>query len=272
MKKIMLSAIIQPSDDSVTLEKIKETLSGLGVAHFTFDAEVELADARDLTKSVWVYVQADDSEPLLKVAECGETDGDELGQDELTELFQAGVCTEFRAEYPRADKYGAPSYANEDDFAAGLVGYHGFKVATKGFEVHAEDRGDDGSEEIWLKIALPATPQDRKVHRSDNDMAARQAEASAVFERYKFGADDCDDGNVTVVDHDNWSMDDKNDFTKVVYVRYRDDPADADSHKISFHVRFNQAGEVEDAYALETEHGNDIGCRGDIHPGAPATA
>ena len=103
-------------------------------------------------------------------------------------------------------------------------------------------------------------------------MAQRESKADEVLAAYKFGSDELDDGNVTVVGHDNWDRSDPSDFTKFIYVQYRDEPAEADSHKVSFHVRFNNAGEVEDAYALEMGHGNDIGCRGDIYAAAPAMA
>ncbi len=97
-----------------------------------------------------------------------------------------------------------------------------------------------------------------------NNMNQREAKADEVLAAYKFGSDDFDDSNVRVVGHDNWDRSNRYDLTKIVYVQYRDEPADADSHKVSFHVRFSKAGEVEDAYALEMEHGNDIGCRGDV--------
>lgn len=85
----------------------------------------------------------------------------------------------------------------------------------------------------------------------------RSLAADAVLAAFNFG-------DTTVVGQDSWDTTDQNDFIKIVYVQYQEDLPDADSHKISFHVRFNQAGEVDDAYALEMEHGNDIGCRGDI--------
>lgn len=49
-----------------------------------------------------------------------------------------------------------------------------------------------------------------------------------------------------------------------MYIQYDDDAENADSHKVSFHVRFDEAGRVDDVYALETEHGNEIGQRGDL--------
>lgn len=99
---------------------------------------------------------------------------------------------------------------------------------------------------------------------SDSEMTSRESKADDVFEKYKLGNDDMDDGNVTVNDHDRWNTDDPQDFTKIVYVSYHDDPSDADSSKISFHVRFDELGQVDEAYALDMESGNEIGWRGDL--------
>ncbi len=156
MKKIVFHAIVTPNDDAVTVENLKDTIRQLGSAYFTFEAEFETASTDGLTKEAWVYVSADDSEPYIKVSGPGETEGEELSDDAADELRNVGVVIEFRAQYPRADRYGSPVYNNDEDFTKGVVGNHLFKVADEGFEVYAEDRGDDGSEQIWLKLALPA--------------------------------------------------------------------------------------------------------------------
>lgn len=155
MKRIMISAIVTPNDDSVTLENLQDGLRHLGSAYFTFAAEVELSGTEGLAKEVWLYISSDDEEPYRQVAGPQETNGKALSGEEVDQLRTNGVCTEFRAEYPRADRYGAPTYATDEDFAAGVVGDHLFKVDADGLTVHAEDRGDDGCEQIWLKIALP---------------------------------------------------------------------------------------------------------------------
>ncbi len=155
MKKIMISAIVTPRDESVTLESLQDALRRLGSANFTFTAEVEASSIEGLTREIWLYLSNDDEEPYIQVSGPGKTAGKGLSQREADELRAMGVCTEFRAEYPSSDKYGAPSYANDDEFAAGVVGEHLFKVNTDGLTVHAEDRGDDGCDQIWLKIVLP---------------------------------------------------------------------------------------------------------------------
>ena len=85
------------------------------------------------------------------------------------------------------------------------------------------------------------------------------AKADEILAAYLFG------NEVTVVDHDNWNTDDPEDFTKIVYVSYEDSPPEADSHKVSFHVRFDKSESVTDGYALDMAKGCDIGCRGDLH-------
>lgn len=158
MKKIIISASIQPSDDSVTAEGLQDMLRKLGLAHFPYCAEVELADLGDLElpKEVWIYISNDDSDPYQLVSEARDAGGEGVSEEYLEQMRSQGVCTEFFAEYPRAERYGAPAYSTDSDFAEGVVGLHGFRVPAEGLEVHSEDRGDDGCEGIWLKIALPA--------------------------------------------------------------------------------------------------------------------
>lgn len=158
MKKIIISASIKPSDDSVTVEDLQDMLRKLGSAHFPYYAEVELADMDDLElpKEVWIYISNDDSAPYQLASGPGDLDGEVIKDVELKQMRLHGVCTEFFAKYPRADRYGAPAYSTDSDFAEGVVGSHDFCVPAEGLEVHSDDRGDDGGEEIWLKIALPA--------------------------------------------------------------------------------------------------------------------
>lgn len=91
-----------------------------------------------------------------------------------------------------------------------------------------------------------------------NQLNDRISAADDIFSQYDFG-----DG-VTCEESDNWNHDDMSDLNRIVYVSYDDDPEDADTHKASFHVRFDDHGRVEDAYALDMEKGNEIGARGDF--------
>lgn len=86
-------------------------------------------------------------------------------------------------------------------------------------------------------------------------IATREALADAEFEQYQFGDD------VTVSESDNWDKSDAADFTKVVYITCDGDAPDTDSERVSFHVRFNADGSVDDAYGLLMRNGSDIGCR-----------
>lgn len=72
----------------------------------------------------------------------------------------------------------------------------------------------------------------------------RQNLADDEFDAYRFGED------VTVLAHDNWNTDDPCDYTKIVHMQFNDDAPEAGPREISFHVRFNADGSVEDAYAL----------------------
>lgn len=87
------------------------------------------------------------------------------------------------------------------------------------------------------------------------ELAQRAAVADAEFEAYDFGE------GVTVAAHDNWDTNEADDFTKMVYIVCDDDPPDADSERVSFHVRFNRDGTVDDAYGLLMRNGADIGFR-----------
>lgn len=79
--------------------------------------------------------------------------------------------------------------------------------------------------------------------------------ADREFELYDFGE------GVMVLDHGRWNTSDPRDYTKIAYVEFEDDAPEADSHKVSFHVRFDAAGKVTVAYALECDKGQEIGQR-----------
>lgn len=89
----------------------------------------------------------------------------------------------------------------------------------------------------------------------DDSESKREALADDEFESYNFGE------GVTVSQSDNWDKNEADDLVKIVYVTFDDDLPDADSSKISFHVRFNPDGSVDDAYGLDMESGNDVGFR-----------
>lgn len=77
--------------------------------------------------------------------------------------------------------------------------------------------------------------------------------ADQQFESYNFGP------GVTCLEHGNWNTDDPRDYTKMVYVSFDDGPEAADSHRLSFHVRFDATGKDTEAYALDVDTGNEVG-------------
>lgn len=82
--------------------------------------------------------------------------------------------------------------------------------------------------------------------------------ADDAFASYDFREDDLD-GRTEVVDADSgWDRSDPGDWIKVCYVKFLSDPDEADSRKVSFHVKF-AGGKVSEAYALDAESGNEIG-------------
>jgi hypothetical protein len=86
----------------------------------------------------------------------------------------------------------------------------------------------------------------------------RESLADQEFEAYEFG-----DG-VTVSESDNWDKNDPEDFTKIVYITCEGDLPDADSERVSFHVRFNDDGTIDDAYGLLMRTGAEIGSRPEV--------
>lgn len=158
MRKIAFSGFITTADNNLTAADVLKSLQGLGTVQALFQSEVEMVDtsAMVLPNTAWIYISNDDSEGYRLVKGPKDSDGRELTGDEVLHLQETAVCVEFHAEHPRADRYGAPSYATDDTFAEGIVGEHGFRIPHLGIEVHANDCGDDTGEKIWLKLALPA--------------------------------------------------------------------------------------------------------------------
>lgn len=83
----------------------------------------------------------------------------------------------------------------------------------------------------------------------------RTGMADEEVAEYAFGS------GVTVVGQSSWDTNDLFDLTKIIYVKFDGDTEDDDSHRLSFHVRFNALGDIEDAYALDMKTGGDVGDR-----------
>lgn len=158
MKQIIFAAVVQPNDDSITLENLKEALKHLGSVYFPFSGEVDVQDPSALDGTIWVFKSDSDEEDEYHLVKGqGDWEGRLLTAEEMTSLRTSGVCATFYAEYPDAASNGAPLYAVRDDFAAISIGEHGFNIPPDGPTVLLEDRGDDGPANYWFKIAVPAT-------------------------------------------------------------------------------------------------------------------
>lgn len=153
-KKIIVRATLAAV--GVDAAQVRSALSALGHLEIESCDEIEYKSAAGLTDAVWVYVTPDVSEPYLRVSGAYEREGDELSDFQMQRLRSLGVCTKVYGLYPRSDRYGTPSFVNDDDQAALIAMEHLFPVADGGFEVEGTDSGDDSCEAFWLCIAMPA--------------------------------------------------------------------------------------------------------------------
>lgn len=80
--------------------------------------------------------------------------------------------------------------------------------------------------------------------------------ADDEFESYDFGE------GATVAGFSGWNKDDPRDYTRMVYLSHEDSAPEADTERVSFHVRFDIDGNVDEVYGLEMRNGNQIGVRG----------
>ncbi len=166
MRKIVVQMEISQPTEGLSCEHLRKQLQQFGDVRFDVLEDVELASGKDarLTCAYWIFVPADEELPYMLVSGPREVDGVEIPQEVMRELTSQAVCTEFHADYPRGDRYGAPRYAASSSFAEAVVSEH-FMVASEGLEVDCRDRGDDGAEEIWLLVKskdmsdrMPALP------------------------------------------------------------------------------------------------------------------
>lgn len=158
-KKICVNALVTVPA-TVSTEDLMSALRNLGVVEYSTVASfIEApAPAQDYPAHAWLYVSSDESEPYQRVRDAGDSQGVDIDDDTMAYLRQHGICNSFYAETPCMEKYGAPHFV-ADDYAAGAIVFdHGFKVIPS-IAVSYTDRGDDGSESIWLRIALPASAE-----------------------------------------------------------------------------------------------------------------
>jgi hypothetical protein len=163
MRKIAISAIIElpdsPLDNVVDVDRtvISALLEKMGAKSYSFLADISVSEytkAELKSEAIWLYMPGEDEIAYI-VSGPGEVECDkQLDENGYIALRESGVCTEFHAVFPRADKYGMPGYTDEDVFAEGVVSEYGFSVPKDGLRISAKDRGDDGCAEFWLKIVV----------------------------------------------------------------------------------------------------------------------
>lgn len=89
-------------------------------------------------------------------------------------------------------------------------------------------------------------PQPSKI--DVDSVNAKEDLANKCFSSYVFS------DSISTVDSQGWDRGDPLDFVKVAHVRFDDS-----CHRLSFHVRFDAQGYVEDVYALDNKSGNEFG-------------
>lgn len=99
------------------------------------------------------------------------------------------------------------------------------------------------------------------LREANNDSAGHRLKAAqSAFEAYAFGE------GVQVEAHDGFEVEGMH-LSKVAYVRYEDDPPEADTHKVTYHVLFSHDWAISEDYALTTENGDYLGRSGVMDTG-----
>ncbi len=157
MRKLVFKGTLALSgnNENLTMDDIQNALAQLGDFTITHDSQIDTADSSGLNNHVWLFIGPDDEEPILKVKDAGEVEGEELSSEEHDRLIEEGVCVGVVVHHPRADRHGFPQVAsqNPDDEAAFPADY-GFSVDLNVLDVIAFDTGDDAVQTAWLKIAV----------------------------------------------------------------------------------------------------------------------
>jgi hypothetical protein len=80
----------------------------------------------------------------------------------------------------------------------------------------------------------------------------KQLAASQAYELYDFMSHG-------VTEADGWDTSDARDYTRIAYVEVDGEESGRETRRVSFHVRFNEAGNVVEVYALDVATGNYVG-------------
>ena len=123
------------------------------------DGDITLSntDLETVPNEVWLFDR--DGKGVLSLVKDGATSdhGRMLTDGELRALQDYGVCVELRAGYPSAAKHGTPAYVQHIEAAMAVATGYGFAVAEEPhFTTSFGDNGDDGPEERWLRVRVPA--------------------------------------------------------------------------------------------------------------------
>jgi len=162
MKKFLFSGVFYPTDE-VSEHQFKKQLKAMGPIQVDID-EIIIADEGidDSYLPIWVYVSPDENDPYMLDDLEGRVDlaDDELSKSEISDemmiqIRNLGICTELVGYYPRADRYGYPGYVADTMRAEALAAFHKLIVTKEQFVSTGFDRGDDGAEQIWLKVMVP---------------------------------------------------------------------------------------------------------------------
>lgn len=156
MNKAILTIVVTGTTCETVLSELKDAMIGNVKVLAEGDVRVSYKDLATLPNEFWLH-EADVSteQRLCVVAHGTDTTGRELTVEEMDVLKQYGVCVEFRAIFPDAQKYGSPLYAVHAEVAEAEASRYGFSIAGEDFVVNV-NAGDDGSEQRWLRIAMPA--------------------------------------------------------------------------------------------------------------------
>ena len=116
----------------------------------------ENVDEKALPNAFWMHQPEVYAEgPLYLVDDVGDKNGRMVSTQELDVMRQFGVLTNFKVIHPDAGQYLSPLGAIHDEAAEVDASGYGIKLLADGFCASYEN-GDDGSEERWLRVIMPA--------------------------------------------------------------------------------------------------------------------
>lgn len=157
MEMAFVTVVVKHATVKDVLDQLEDLRNGTSIEVLAEgNIGVSDTDLTTLTNEVWLF--DGDREGILSLVKDGDTSdhGRVLTDAELQALQTYGVCVEFKADHPSAEKYGSPVYAIYDAAAMAEASNYGFTVAKEGdFVASLNDTGDDASEQRWLRVRVP---------------------------------------------------------------------------------------------------------------------